>query len=208
MKNCLAASLALLVLAAGVSAESRAEGEAAATPYIEMLDDVTMEKLLPSSELSDQRQLLLPLAGNWYYELKYWTREGAEPQISTGTAKNEIILGGVYLLSRTSLILNVGGQNIPYEIWEMLGYDKSKKTFASVRADSIHDGLVTGDGLYNEKLNVIEEKGNFKSPLDVKARPYRSVLHFADDGTYKRTFFITGKSGKEFQIIEINFERR
>ncbi len=208
MKHCLVASLALLVFVAWIPAESHAEEKAAAMPHIEMLDDVTIKKLTTSGALSEQHQLLLPLAGTWYYELKYWTKEGAEPQVSTGTAKNEMILNGRYLLSKTSLILNIGGQSIPYESWEMLGYDKSKKAFTSVRTDSMHDGLVTGSGLYDEKLNKIEEKGNFKNPLDEKTRSYRSVLEWIDDETYKRTFFITGESGNEYQVIEIIYERR
>ena len=208
MKNCLAASLALLVLAVGISAESHAEEKAAAMPQIEMLDDATIKKLTTSGALSEQHQLLIPLAGTWYYELKYWAKEGAEPQVSTGTAKNEIILGGRYLLSKTSLILNIGGQSIPYESWEMLGYDKGKKTFTTVRADTIHDGSIIGSGIYDEKLNVIEEKGSFKSPLDMKTRSYRSVLEWVDDETYKRKIFITGKSGNEYQVIEIIYERR
>ncbi len=208
MKNRLVASLAMLVFVAWIPVESRAEEKTASTPHIEMLDDSIIDKLLPSSELSDQHQLLLPLTGTWYYVLKYWAKEGVEPQISTGTATNEMILGGKYLLSKTSLILNIGGQNIPYESWEILGYDKNKKAFTSVKADSMHDGVVTGIGMYDEKLKKIEEKGIFKNPLDAKEHSYRSVLHFVDDGAYKRTFFITGKSGKEFHAVEINFERR
>ncbi len=66
MKNCLAASLALLVLAVGISAESRAEEEAVPTLHIEMLDDATIKKLTTSGALSEQHQLLIPLAGTWY----------------------------------------------------------------------------------------------------------------------------------------------
>ncbi len=175
---------------------------------IEMLDDVTIAKLLPSGDLSDQQQLLTSLAGTWYYELKYWAKEGGEPQISSGTAKNESILGGKYLISKSSLILNIGGQNIPYESWEMLGYDVNKKAFTSVRADSMHDGFVTGSGLYNERLNAIQEKGIFKSPLDAKERSYRSVLYFTNEGAYKKEYFIIKELKREFKAVEINFERR
>lgn len=208
MKNCFVTLCALLVLTAGISSEAHAEKKAAPTPQIEMLDDATIEKLAPLGELSEHHQLLAPLAGTWYYEMRYWSKEGAEPQISTGTATNKIILGGKYLLSKTSLILNAGGQNIPYEGLGMLGYDTNKKAFTSVWADSMHTGIITGSGHYDEKLNAIEEKGMFKNPLDAKERPYRSILQFADNGTYKRTFYTVGKSGKEFKIVEVTFERR
>jgi hypothetical protein len=208
MKNYLIALCALLVLTVGISSEARAEKKAAPAPQIEMLDDATVEKLAALGGLSEQHQLLATLIGTWYYEMRYWPKEGAEPQTSTGTATNEIILGGKYLLTKTSLILNIGGQNIPYEGCEMLGYDTEKKAFTSVWADSMHTGIIAGSGLYNGKLNAIEEKGVFKNPMDAKERPYRSLLYFADNGTYKRTFFTTGKSGKEFKIVEVTFERR
>lgn len=201
-------SLTFIVVFFGVFTNSYAEKIAKSTPEIEILDDAIMEKLAQSEATSEEQQLLNSLAGKWYYELSYWNKNDAEAQISTGTAKNEIILGGKYLLSKTNLILNLDGENIPYESWEMIGYDKSKRIFTSVRADSLHDGFVTGAGVYDEKLNVIEEKGVFKDLLDAKERSYRSVLHFEEGRTYKRTFFIAGKSGKEFKAIEINFERR
>ena len=208
MKIFWAASFALFAFAAGNIPEVYAEEKAATPPQIEMLDDSVLEKLVKASEISEQDQLLAPLEGTWYYEIKYWTKDGAEPQISSGTAKSELILNGKYLHTQTNLILNIGGQNIPYGGWGLLGYDAAKKSYSSIWADNLHTGFITGSGLYNEKLNAIEEKGGFKNPLDAKERSYRSVLQFIDGETYTQTFFVTEKSKKEFKALEITFERR
>ena len=198
-----------LFILTGISSFGHAEDKSkATTAKIEMLDDEVMEKLTKAAEPTEQHQLLSALAGRWYYEVRYWTKEGADPQISTGITTNEMILGGRYLLTKTSLILNVGGQNIPYEGHGMLGYNPVENTFTSVWADSMHTGFVTSNGQYNEKSKTIEEKGSFTHPLMAGRQAYRSTLQFTDDGTYKRTFFITGKSGREFKAVEITYERR
>lgn len=209
MKNYFTALLAVLVLTGGISSRGYAEEKLKAAPMrVEMLDDAVMEKLEKAAESSQQHQLLSTLEGTWYYEVLYWAKEGADPQTSSGTFRNEMILNGRFLHGKTSLILNVGGQNIPYEGWGMLGYDAAEKAFTSVWADSMHTGIITGSGQYNEKLKTIEEKGFFTHPLIAGKLAYRSDLQFIDDQTYKRTFFITGKSGKEFKVLEINFEKR
>lgn len=208
MKISLTATLCLFLFMVCASLEVYAEEKTSTTPQIEMLSDAVMDKLEKASETPEQSQLLLPLAGSWYYELKYWTKAGAEPQVSTGIATNEMILGGRYLQTKTNLILNIGGQNIPYEGWGILGYDVAKKSYTSVWADTMHTGTITGSGKYNEKLKTIEQKGFFTHPLVAKEQAYRSDLQFTDDGAHKRTFFMTGTSGKEFKVMEITFEKR
>lgn len=208
MKNhFIALSAALILIGISLSSAHAAENKQD-TSKIEMLDDAVMQKLVQSGDLLDQHQLLAALAGSWYYELRYWEKSGAEPQISSGIATSDLILDGKYLVTKTTLILNIGGQNIPYAGWGMRGYDDNKKLYSSVWADSMHAGFITGNGPYNEKTNSIEEKGFFKSPLSAKEQPYRSILQFTDDGGYTQTIFINGASSKEFKVIEVSFERR
>ena len=201
--------LILFILAAGIHSPAQAQEKPAAAPLkVDMLDDAAISKIEKSSEPSSQHQLLSTLKGSWYYEIQYWSKGGADPQVSTGTVKNDMVLGGRFLLSKTSLILNVGGQNIPYEAWSLLGYDTASQAFTSVWADTMHTNLATGSGTFNESSNTIEEKGSFTNPLTGKKLNYRSELQFIDGGAHKRTFFIPNAAGKEFKVIEITFERR
>ena len=208
MKFFWTALLVLFSFTAGNVSQSFAEERITTPPQIDLIDDAIMEKLLQASEASEQSQLLIPLEGTWYYEFKYWVRDDAEPQISSGTATSEMILNGKYLLTKTNLILNIGGQNIPYGGWGLLGYDELKKSYVSVWADNLHAGFITGSGHYDEKQNAIEQKGSLKNPLDTKDRSYRSVIQFIDSENYTQTFFIIGNSRKEFRTIEVNFERK
>lgn len=209
MRNNLFSLLFLAVFVCGaMAAQAQEKTEARKPPEVRILENAVIDKLAKSAEPAEQQQLLAGLEGKWYYDLKYWDKEGAEPQTSSGMMVNQMVLGGLFLQSETTLLLNIGGQNISYAGRGMLGYDAAKKAYTSVWADNMNTGIITGTGTYDEKLNAIEEKGVFMNPLIGKERAYRSVLQLSDDGTYKRTLFIAGDSGKEFKAIEITFERR
>lgn len=209
MRNHLFALLFLAVsVCGGMPAQAQEKNGAPKSPEVRILDDAVIGTLTKSAEPAVPQQLLPGLEGRWYYDLKYWDKDGAEPQTSSGIMVNQMVLGGLFLQSETTLILNISGQNIPYAGRGMLGYDAAKKAYTSVWADNMHAGIITGTGTYDDKLNAIEEKGVFTNPLIGKERAYRSVLQLSDERTYKRTLFIAGDSGKEFKVIEMTFERR
>lgn len=207
MRNNLFAVFFMAVALSGVPALAQ-EKTPVKTPHVEMLDEAVIGTLEKSTAPTDQHQLLSGLEGNWYYDLKYWGKDGADPQTSSGTMVNKMAVGGLFLQSETTLILNIGGQNISYKGLGMLGYDTAKKAYTSVWSDSMHSGIVTGSGAYDETLNTIEVKGVFNNPLIGKERNYRSVLRFPEDGIYTQSIFIAGDSGKEFKAVEMTFERR
>ena len=209
MKGYMVSLLVLLAFAAGFASQGSAEEEKArVAPRVEILDDAVMEKLAKLQEPTGQHRLLSSLAGTWDYTLQYWAKEGADPQTSSGTMTNEMILGDRFLYSKTALILNVGGQNIPYEGWGILGYDTVRNVFTSVWADTMRTGLMIGTGKYDEQSKTIEEKGHFTHPMMEKEQAYRSALQFTSDETYKQTVFTLGQSGKDFKVLEIEFGKR
>jgi len=207
MKNYFAALLALLFFAGSFAFPVQAGQESSKAPQIKLLEDVTLKKLTKAEEPAEQHRMLSTLSGTWHYNLQYWTDENAEAQTSSGLMTNEMVLGEKFLSSKTVLIINAGGQNIPYEGWGLLGYDAAKKVFTSVWADRGQVGMITATGKYNAETKTIEEKGSFTHPLLEKEQTYRSELQFTENDTYKRTIFIVGASGKEFKVLEAAFSR-
>jgi hypothetical protein len=198
----------LIVMCLGFAAPAHAKGKPGDMPRVEKLDHATMEKLRTLAEPAEQDRLLSSLTGTWDYTLKYQANEDADPQISSGAMTNEMAVGGRFLSSKTALILNVGEQNIPYEGWGLLGYDAAKGVFTSVWADTMHTSVITGAGKYNEKLKTIEEKGRFTLPLSGKEQAYRSELQWTGGDSYRRTLYMTGASGSEFKVVDIEFKKR
>jgi hypothetical protein len=203
-----ATAVALTLLCFFIAAPARAAENTGGIPRVEKLDDTSMKKLRQLVEPTAQHQMLSSLAGTWNYTAAFKPSEDADPQTSAGAMTNEMVVGGRFLSSKTSLILNVGEQNIPYEGWGLLGYDSANGVFTSVWADTLHSNVIEGAGKYNEKQKTIEEKGRFTLPLSGKEQAYRAELQWEGDDAYRRTIYITGASGREFKLVDIEFKRR
>lgn len=198
------ASLSLLV--GGFVTVSYAQ-KTAPSPAIEMIDDTVISKLAKAEEPLEQHDMLRPLTGTWNYTLKYYAEEGADPQISSGTMINDMVLGNRFLSSKTVIVINAGGQTIPYEGWGILGYDSTAKAFTSIWVDTMHTAIINGVGKYSDESRTITQRGKFTHPLLGKEQSYRSEIQFIDDNAYRQSIFITDKSGQEFEIIHLEFNR-
>jgi hypothetical protein len=207
MKTYFFAFLAL-VIATSIPLTAHAVEVTKSKAKIELLDEAAMQRLGGRGTSSTQHEILPALVGDWSFDLKYWSKKDAEPQLSMGTVKNEMVLGDRFLSSKASVMLNIGGQNIPYEGLYLLGYDTIKKSYTSVLADTMHTGITTGLGQYNEKLKTLDGKGSFTNPLMDKEHAYRSELQVEGSDTYKLTFFIPDIAGKEFKVLELSFRRK
>ena len=206
MKKHLLVLPVVCILVLAISPNGYAANKAPTTSHIELLDKATMEKLVIVEAPANQH-FLSDLMGDWDFDLKYWSKKDADWELSTGTATNEMILGGRFLSSTLRTVLNIGGNTIAYEARSFLGYDAGRKSYTSTLIDTLHSGVTTGSGQYNEKTKSLEEKGTFTNPAIGKERGYRSELQITGAG-YKRTVFITDTAGQEFKVLEIDFRRK
>lgn len=208
MKFCFSLLLMMPFLMGGFVSDGYAAEKAKISPHIEFLDKETMQKLAkPGTALEDPHHILPMLMGAWDFDLKYWSGKDDGAQTSTGTVTNETVMGGRFLSGKANIILNIGGQNIPYEGWTLFGYDGVRKQYTSVLLDSLYAGMTVGSGQYNEKTKTLEEKGSFADPVTGKERTYRSELQFVNADSFKRTVYVSGASG-EFKVLEMDFRRK
>ncbi|MCB1784522.1 MAG: DUF1579 family protein [Alphaproteobacteria bacterium] len=213
MKRFTLASLVLMFTLSGWSstgfaAEKTFTKSQGSKSHIEMLDEATVKKLHKDGAASERNFVLMPMLGRWEFDLKFWSQKDASPQLSTGYVVNTMILDNRFMSSEMNVILNIGGQNIPYEGQGYIGFDTVKKTFTSVWLDTTSTGIRSGTGKYDEKTNILEEKGRFTFPLLEGERVYRSELDLTGSETFKMTIYIADKAGKEYKAIEIDFHRK
>ena len=208
MKKFLSVGLMSLYLLAGIGTQAVAEEKGGRSPKIEIMDDAALKKITDLQQPQDAHQALLSLTGKWYYTFRYWAQPDSEPQISTGIMMNEMILADRYLASETSIVLNIDSQNIPYQGRGFIGYDAGKKEYTSIWADTLQPGIVAGSGKYDEKRDLIEQKGEFINPLLAVKQGYRMEIQFNGNQSHKRKIYVTGKSGKESLVAEIDCEKR
>jgi hypothetical protein len=199
--------LASMWIITPVQAAHKAQATARTAQRVEILNAATMKELEKQGAPSEQHRLLSSLAGKWAFDLKYWAKKDAEPQLSTGTATNEMVLGDRFLSSKIFAMLNFDGQVLPYQGWNILGYDTVTKSYTSVLLDTMRTGMAIGSAQYDGKLKTLKESGHFTFPLIGKERTYRSEIQLIDDNSYKQTVFIADGSGKEFKVLELDFRR-
>ena len=86
--------------------------------------------------------------------------------------------------------------------------DISKKAFTSVSVDTMNSGLMVGTGKYDEKEKTVTKAGSFTDPVDGVEKAFRSEICFVDETNYKRTIFVTEKSGKESKLLEFDYTKK
>ena len=71
----------------------------------------------------DMHKMLEAQNGEWDAEVSMWMQPGAPPTKSTAMAKNEMVMGGRYQMSKTIGTM----MGMPFEGMSLLGYDNMKK---------------------------------------------------------------------------------
>lgn len=207
---CLNFLFALSVLACVTAAPAYAAQKAPtqAAPQQPILGEALVKKMTASGKPSETAvNILALLAGEWQFTAAFWAEPGVEPQRSTGTITNEMILDSRFLSSTVLGTLNVGRHDVLVKGQGLIGYDNAKKSFSSVWVDTMTTGMMIGAGKYDKKANAIKETGQFINPLSGEEERFRSELQFTDADNYKRTIFAIGKSGKESKLMEFDYSR-
>jgi hypothetical protein len=155
-------------------------------------------------QVSDEHKLLHKDVGTWDATMKIFPQEGAEPLESKGTEKNELLPGGMWLLS------DFNGEilGMPFSGRGTAGYDPIEKKYIGTWVDSISPHLTIMKGDYDaatKTMTSIAEGRDFETGQITKSK---HITRFVDENT--RTFEIhaTEEGGKERKVMEIQYKRR
>ncbi|TAL34998.1 MAG: DUF1579 domain-containing protein [Alphaproteobacteria bacterium] len=222
MKHYLTALLALLaVMCSGIIAPAYAAEEArtapvkserapkaettkASRPAGEALGKEMFDRSAPSEKANTD--ILLPLTGTWVYMATVWA-PGAEPQKADGTITNQMALGNRFLSTKATGSLNIVDHYVPFEGEGLLGFDKAKKSFTSVWADSLTTSMAAGSGKFDAEKRTLSLNGKFTHPLTGAESSFRSEIRLVDAQHYTQTIFAADKSGKEAKLMEFEYTR-
>ena len=155
-------------------------------------------------QVSDEHKLLHKDVGTWDATMKIWPQEGAEPIESKGTETNELLQGGMWLVSRFK------GEifGMPFSGMGTVGYDPIDKKYVGTWVDSISPHLTIMKGEYDaasKTMTSIAEGRDFETGQVTQSK---HITRFTDENT--RTFEIHAKEegGKERKVMEIQYKRR
>ncbi|MEX2219820.1 MAG: DUF1579 domain-containing protein [Phycisphaerales bacterium] len=150
---------------------------------------------------SAQHEVLKKMVGEW----KTTTRlmGGGAVADAPGTASNELVLGGRFLLQRTTGTM----MEQPVSGLGMLGYDIIRKQFTGTWADTMGTGLLHYHGGLNKDGDGLTMFGAMDEPMTGEiGKTIRLATRF--DGPDRYTLTIQEvQYGEPFTVVEITYER-
>jgi hypothetical protein len=167
-------------------------------------EDAMMKAWMSYMTPGDAHKMLAADDGTWKQETTMWWGPGAEPQKSTMTATNKMIMGNRYQESVSTGTVN----GMPFEGRSVVGYNNASKTFQSTWVDNMGTGIMYMESKpWDGKSKTIEFHGTMVDPMTGKTSKVREMFTMVDDNTRKMEMF-DNHDGKEFKSMEIMMTRQ
>ena len=164
--------------------------------------DAQMQVWMDYMTPGEIHQAMASFAGDWKTESKMWMTPGAEPTVTQGTCKMEMILGGRYLKSTYAGDF----MGMPFEGMSIEGFDNAAYMFYSMWIDNFGTGMMTMKGTYDDMTQSVNYKGTMMDPVQKKEIPVREVFHVGDPNKLVMEMF-SEDNGQEFKNMEVTYTR-
>jgi hypothetical protein len=150
-----------------------------------------------------EHELLKKDVGTWDAEVKVWPMPDAEPMVSKGTEKDEL-LGGMWLVSRFDG--DMGG--MPFTGIGTFGYDPDEKKYVGTWVDSMSPHLMTVKGDYDPATKTMTTIGEGRDLQTGQMTTSKMVSRYLDDNTRTFEMHMPGQDGQLWKMMEIRYTRR
>jgi len=159
------------------------------------------EMFKPAPEHAELR----PFAGEFRAEVRLWMDPAAEPQVSTGTMVNEMVLGDRFLEQRYQ---DDSGMFAGRGFW---GYNTTDKRYEGFWIDSMGTFFQVEHGQLDKPSKTWSMSSTMTDPGSGKPMRKRSVIKLIDHDRHTMEMFfaplVNGKPGPETKCMEIRYER-
>jgi len=147
-------------------------------------------------------EMLAHNVGEWKAEVTMWMDPTQPPETSEAKTVCESILGGRYFKStHTGMMMEM-----PFEGFEISGYDNVKKKFFSVWMDNMGTGVMTSEGTYDEATKTITYNGSMTDPMG-KDSNIRQEFKFMDKDNTMYEMYMEESGKPEVKWMEIKYTR-
>jgi len=145
--------------------------------------------------------MLATRVGTSKAEVKMWMDPSQPPSTSEATTVTEAMLGGRYFKSTHTGTM----MDMPFEGYEISGYDNVKKEFFNVWMDNMGTGIMVSTGTYDEATQTLTFTGQMTEPMGTEMS-VREVVK-ATDNDHSTFEMYVDMGGKEMKNMEINYTR-
>ena len=177
-------------------------GMAVMSLFGQEMDPQDMETWTKYMTPAEHHQALAEHAGDWKCHAKLWMEPAAPPQVSEGTAKIEMVLGGRY----QKIIYDSTFMGMPLNGIGYVGYDNVKKKYSSIWMDNMGTSILVGEGTYNDTAKAIEIKGEMLDPFSGGMVKYRTLTKTIDKNKIIFEMYMVMEDA-EFKSLELTYTR-
>lgn len=173
------------------------------TSFAQEGQDETMQKWMVHMTPGKMHKMLATYNGRWEAASKFWMAPGAEAMDSKGEMVTDMHLGDRFQKSTyTSEFMGM-----PFKGESTIGYDNTREIFVNTWIDNTSTHIMYSEGTWDEASKSIEFKGSATDPGAGGPAPFREVMTFIDDNTFKMEMYNT-MDGKEFKSMEMTYTRK
>lgn len=153
-----------------------------------------------------EHKIVATSEGTWDATIRMFAAgPDAEPTLSKGTEVNEVMPGGLWLLSK--FYGEFGGMK--FQGRGQFGYDPVKKKYTGTWLDSTSTVLSVLEGEYDPKTKTMTYVGDGYEPTQKAKFTQKMVTQTKDDGTRLFTLYMKFEGQPaEVKFMEISYTRR
>jgi len=167
----------------------------------EEMDPAMMKAWQESMTPGPMHEMLANRVGEWKAEVTMWMDPTKPPETSEATTVCEAMLGGRYFKStHTGMMMGM-----PFEGYEISGYDNVKKKFFNVWMDNMGTGIMVSEGTYDEATKTLTFTGEMTDPMGTDMN-VREVIT-APDKDHSLFEMYVDMGGNEMKTMEIKYTR-
>jgi hypothetical protein len=145
------------------------------------------------------------LIGKWETTTSMWWSKDSSPQQSKGASDVRWIMDGRYVLEEVSGDM----MGMPWRGMGVTGYDNFKKKYVFTFLDNMGTAILTGEGDFDGKKNVLTSYGKMDEPLTgEKNKTVKYVTRILSKDKHVFEIYDLVGTPHEFKVIEIVYTRK
>lgn len=184
MKRAITLTAACVAVFAGGWMSAETQPDEMQMPDMDMMMKMMEEAAKPNDP---HHAYLKKMEGDWKITSKFTMEPGSPPEVSHGTSKNTLVLGGRQLMSEVDLAMKFMGEEMQFDGIGIMGYDKATQQFQSTWMDSMGTGqLRQVGGMDGDNIVIEGDAKNVMGEYTIK------IVYKFVDGGYDMEFWEKG----------------
>lgn len=168
--------------------------------------EADMQACMIAGTPGPQHEFLAKSVGTWEGKNTMWMFPGAPPMESKSLAVVTAMMDGRFFRIEHSGEMPGAG---PFHGFGLYGYDNVSKKFVGTWVDNMGTGMMTGTGELASDGTTLNWNYTYNCPITGKPATMREVETITGPTTKTLEMFMTDpKSGKEFQMLRIEFTKK